>query len=201
MLPRRFCGVVALAVVFALTGNVPGQEKEKKVASSDYFPLKVGTTWVYEANGKSIQVKVAKHEKSGDVMCALLETSVDDTVVASEHVAVQKDGIYRYSMAGTEVKPALRFMKLPYKKGDTWKAASKVGEQEVKVEYEFKEGEIEVAAGKYKTVITETTKAEAGGQEFSAKIWYAKGVGMVKTKMKIAGMDIEIELKKFTAGK
>jgi hypothetical protein len=192
----RFVSCVAFALVLGLTRSAPAEVK-----SSEYYPLKVGTTWTYKANGQAITVKVAKHEKVGDVMCARLETSTGGKVVATEHIAVQKDGVYRYTMAGQTADPAVRFIKLPLKKGDTWKVSSKIGGQELNVEYTGGDQEVTVPAGTYKAVFTKTNEFEAGGQKMQATIWYAKGVGMVKTFMKIGQIEVVLELDKFEAGK
>jgi hypothetical protein len=185
-------------LVFGLTTFVSGQEK---VQSSEYYPLKVGTTWTYKVMGQTISIKVAKHEKYNGVMCAVLETSAGGKVVATEHISVAKDGIYRHSMAGNKADPAVRFIKLPIKKGESWKIESKIGGQDLKVSYTAGEDEITVPAGKYKTITTQTNEFEAGGQKITAKIWYAKGVGMVKTVMELAGNTVTLELDKFEAGK
>src|SRR5437763_13598681 len=109
--------VVVLAFVFGLSGFASGEEKVK---SSDYYPLRIGTTWAYTVNGQTISVKVAKHEKYNGALCALLETSAHGKVIASEHVSVGKDGVYRHSMAGHKADPAVRFIKLPVKQGEIW---------------------------------------------------------------------------------
>src|SRR5206468_2595284 len=129
--------------------------------SSEYFPLKVGTTWTYETNGQEIEMTVAKHEKFGDVTCARLETKLNGKVLASEHVTVQKDGVYRHAIQGQAIKPPIRILKLPCKAGDTWKVESKAGNEALKVEFTLEQGEVKVPAGKYKAFLTKTSRFEA----------------------------------------
>jgi hypothetical protein len=195
-----FACAMALGVVGGLTGMAPGKDK---VASSLYYPLKVGNTWTYKIVGQDqpFTVKVANHEQVGEVWCARLESSVGGKVVATEDVAVQKDGIYRYTMAGRKADPPIRFLKLPFKKGDSWKVNSMIGDEKLSVEYTAGEEEVEVAAGKYKAISTATNEFEAGNQKIQATIWYAKNVGMIKTQMKIGGRTSVLELQKFEAGK
>jgi hypothetical protein len=148
----------------------------------------------------SVKATVVKHEKMGDVMCARLETNTGGQTIA-EHVAAGDDGIYRYSMAGNKADPPVRFLKLPFTKGDTWTVHSRVGNENLSVTYVIDEEEIVVPAGKFQTVVTRTTNFEANGQKLAATVWYAKGVGMVKTHMSIAGRDIVMELQKFEPAK
>jgi hypothetical protein len=194
---RRAIAVVGL--VFVLAGFAVAQGK---VTSSEYYPLEVGTTWIYKAKDKSYTVKVAKHEKVGDVMCARIEVSVGDKVTNTEHISVEKDGVYRHSIGEKTFKPAVCILKLPVKKGDTWKVDSKAGEEPVKFEYTADEEEIQVPAGKYKAIVTKTSEFEsAPGTKARITVWYAKGVGMVKTAMKDGTREGTLELEKFTPGK
>jgi hypothetical protein len=199
-MPRR-C-FVCLGLVFVLAGGALAADVEPpRKGSSDYYPLAVGSAWTYDANGEEIQVKVVKREKVGGVLCARLETIVKGEVVSTEHVAVQKDGLYRYTTNGQAITPPLRFLKLPCKKGDTWKADCKVSDQAVAVEFALDEGEVKVPAGKYKAVIARTTKAKVSGVEMKMAAWYARGVGVVRTTVTVGGQEVTAELKKFTPAK
>jgi hypothetical protein len=190
--------LAVIALAFTLIVALPARADVK---DADYYPLKVGTTWEYKAMGQTITIKVAKHEKYNGEMCALLETSAMGRVVASEHISVQKDGVFRHSMAGQKADPAVRFLKIPFKDAETWKVESKIGGQNLKVSYTYGKEKVTVPAGKYDAIYTKTSEFEAGGQKVSAQIWYAKGVGMVKTVMKLANFTVTLELSKFTAGK
>src|SRR5262245_55780639 len=120
---HRYVPLLALALLFTPAATLLSQDKVKE---SEYYPLKVGTTWGGRAAGAAATVRAAKQEKVGDVLCSLLETEAGGKVVATEHVAVGDDGLYRYTMLGQKVDPAVRFLKLPPKKGDTWRVASKL---------------------------------------------------------------------------
>jgi hypothetical protein len=193
--------VVFVALFFLLPGQTAIVHAQEKIEESDYYPFKIGTKWNYKVGDAKIIVRIAKHEKVGDVTCALVETVANDRVVATEHVSVQKEGLFRHTMAGQKADPAVLFLKLPPKKGDTWKVTSKVAGQDVKATYESGEEEITVPAGKYKTVVTRTKEFQVGDQKLAATIWYAKNVGMVKTIMTVAGNDVTIELEKFEPAK
>jgi hypothetical protein len=190
---------LALLLVFGLTISLGAEDKIKE---SEYYPFAVGSTWKYTVNGKEkITVRVAKHEKVGDQMCALVETLADDKVVTTEQVGVKSDGLYRYSLAGMKADPPVRFLKLPPKKGDTWDIKSKIGAEELATTYTISEGKVKVPAGEYDAVVAETGEFMAGGVKMSAKVWFVKDIGMVKIAMKIMGNDVNIELDKFEKGK
>lgn len=193
----------AAALVFlGLVARLPAEDKVKE---SPYYPLKVGTKWHYQitAGGqqKSATVTVVKHEKVGKVMCALLETSRDGKVVAKENIAPGDDGIYRYSAGGEEIKPPLCFLKLPPKKGASWKVEFKAGDSAGKATFTSDEAEITVPAGKFKTVTSTTTDFEVANEKVPVTYWFAKDAGIVKQVLKFGGQEITIELTKITLPK
>jgi hypothetical protein len=167
----------------------------------EYYPLKVGTSWECKAMGQAAAVKVAKHEKFAGVMCALVETSIGGNVVASEHISVGKDGLYRHSFGGQKVDPPVKFIQLPMKDGDTWKSDTKLNGQDLKSEFKLGFEDVTVAAGKFEKAAVVTANSEIMGQKLVAKVWYGKGVGMVRTELEIAGNKVEIELEKFIPAK
>lgn len=199
---KRLLVFGAAACLLALASRLPAEEKLKE---SPYFPLKVDTKWSYQitAGGqkKSATVAVVKHEKVGKTMCALLETTRDGKVVAKEHVAVQDDGIYRYSIGGEEINPPVCFLKLPPKKGETWKVEFKAGDTSGKATFTGGEAEITVPAGKYKTVTAVTSDFEVGSEKVPVSYWFAEKAGIVKQVLKFGGQEIVIELTKITLPK
>lgn len=189
-----------LALQEARAADTPAPEA--KVEDSLYYPLKVGTTWEYKLTTKgktqTATVKVAKHEKVGNTMCALLETSVDGNVSATEHVSASKDGVFRNTFGGQEITPPVCFLKLPVKKGESWKVDSKIGAQSGKATFVSGEDEVTVPAGKYKAVTAKAEDFEAAGVKVPITYWFAPGVGIVKQVVKINDQEILIELVKFT---
>jgi hypothetical protein len=199
----RLVRFAAFALVFAAT--LPLSADEEKIPENEYYPLAVGTTWTYEAGGgQTVKVKVAEHEKIRGTLCARFETSFPGNTV-SEHITIKEDGVYRHSYAGVKIDPPVRFMKLPIKKGDTWKVESKQGEQELKGKFTVdEESDVDVPAGTFdKTVKISgkfTVKVEGANQEFETTCWYAKGRGLIKQEFNSGGQIYTIELKKFTKG-
>jgi hypothetical protein len=143
---------------------------------------------------------VAKHEKVGDVLCAKIETSVNDAAIASEHIRVTKDGIYRHTINGVNIEPPVLLMKLPPKKDDTWEVKSKLGKQMMTGKMVTQEEKVEVPAGKYEAFVGAAT-LESMGQKVEVANYFVKDVGIAKIRMAAGGQTVELELKKFEAGK
>ena len=195
---QRLSAGAACLVLFYLSAAGAGEDK---IPSSDLFPTKVGTAWRYHTSGGKIHVRVTRHEKVGGVTCAVLETRADEQVVATEQVAVRADGVYRYLIAGQKADPPFRFLKLPANNGDTWEAMTRLGGQTIKATFEIGEEEVKVPAGKFQAVVVRSREFEVAGQKLSSQVWYARGVGMVKSEMTIAGNPIHVELEKFEPAK
>jgi hypothetical protein len=196
---KRLC-LSFFVTILALASSLPVQA-EDEVKGTEYYPLKVGTTWEYAMNGMKATVQVAKHEKFNDVLCAVVETSIGGKVAQTEYVTAGKEGMFRHGVNGIKVEPPALFMKLPFKNAETWKVEFKVETLEVKTAYTWGQSEAKVPAGTYKTIFTKTDKFKLGELEMEATIHYAKGVGMVKTVAEIGGMQVVMELEKFTLGK
>ena len=211
MKPRLSTALVLLVVIAVARGT------DDKTPETPYYPLKVGNVWTYKIGDTKLTVKVPKFEDVDKQSCARVEMSVGAKVVSFEHVAVKADGVYRYATDDNKTEPPLCFLKLPVKQGDEWKVASTVGAMGKvtgtvgamgKVTGTFKTGEVaedlKVAAGTYKKedVITVTCNdLDAGGMKVKLTYYFAKGVGMVKQTITIAGQEIVIELEKYEPAK
>jgi hypothetical protein len=201
----RLANFVLLPILLCLVSVVAGQEPTKE---SPYYPLKVGNKWTYRfTSGSSgtVDVRVTKLEKVGDVMCALLEAKAgSDGTPTTEHVAVQADGVYRYTSEGHKIEPPLRFLKLPPKSGDRWEVDSKSAGETVKGTLTL--GEAEVTVGKmtnrkFKAITADTKDMTVGGNKMEQTWWFAPEVGMVKQVYKFADKEVVLELESFEPGK
>ena len=194
--------VISLVGLMLLTGLTVRSAADENLAATPYYPLKVGTRWQYKVGANSIAVKVVKHEKVGDVNCALLETTRDDQVLAAEHIGVKADGIYRYTIGPFKPDPPFRILKLPAKKGDTWQVDTKIGAQEIKGSFSVTEEEVTVPAGKYKALSVvskglETPDGNGNMVKLVFKFWFAEKAGMVKQTVQIGDRpEVAIELEK-----
>lgn len=195
----------ALAGALLLSGAGPGRAQDK-METTPYYPLAVGTTWEYKAGDNKYTVKVTKHEKvkadKGEVLCARLELFVKDKSQTFEHVAVTKDGVYRYTFEGKEAAPPVLFLKLPPKKDETWKVESKVVGEAVKGTFKNNgEEEVKVPAGSYKAWVVTSQDLDANGVKMSVTYYFAEKVGMVKQLVEVSGQKVVVELEKFEPGK
>ena len=195
---RLLMFVLFLAIISLPASPVFGDNKDP---GSEYYPLKVGTQWTYEIGTVQVTMRVAKHEKVGDVMCGVVESSVDGKVVATEHISAGENGVFRHTFNGQKASEPLCILKLPAKKDQTWAFNAKIANETVKGTFKSGEEEITVPAGKYKTVTAFTTECEINGNKAEFKYWFAPGVGVVKQTMSIGGGAIVSDLKKLEAVK
>jgi hypothetical protein len=177
-----------------LAGRAAGQD----VKPEEYYPLKVGNSWTFSIGGSEDKfvIKAAREEKVGEQTCIVLEGVVKGNVVATEHVAPLKDGIYRFKFNGNVVEPPLCFCKLPVKKGEKWKADFKVGGTAASVTFEATEEEVKVPAGKYPTVAVHGTVTE-NKNTVRTTYWFSAKVGMVKQEIDFGTQKVLLELEKF----
>ncbi len=210
----QFVTRFALAPVFALAvlaAGTPARAQDKSKPETEYFPLKDGMRWTYKAGDKSFVVRVEKFEKIGETETARLVTQTTDKepkTIATENVAVMavpgeagRTGVFRVAIEGKEVKPALCFLKLPPKKGESWKFDSKAGEQEIKGTFvSGEEKGVKVPAGPkdgYDTVTVRCENLKVDDQTVSFTYYFAPKVGMVKQVIVSGGVTLTIELEKF----
>lgn len=208
------------ALMFALLIAVPESVAQDKLKETPYYPLQVGTTWHYRAGDSKFTIRVARHEKVGATLCALLETKRDGKVVGSEHLAVTTDGIYRNDLTSPQLqshandkaklakvlvsqtlKPPILVLKLPPKQGDSWKVDSKGDGTTFRGSFQVSELEIKVPAGTYKKAFRVVSQdLEVNSLKPTITTFFAAGIGMVKQVIEMGEAKIEIELEKFEAG-
>jgi uncharacterized protein YdaL len=194
---------IAVALLLAWTTRLFAEDKPG--AETPYYPIKVGSVWTYKFSNSEqrLTMRIVRHDKVGDLMCAVIEASAGGQVQASEYVAVKADGVYRVKGSrGEAVMPPFPFLKLPPKKGETWTIMSKADKLDIKGKATIDDDakEIQVPAGKYKAVVV-TNDLEVGNQRVSTTYYFASGVGMIKQIAKIQGMEMGFELEKYEEGK
>lgn len=202
------CGVFVCVPLLVAIGGLAFEDKPDETA---YYPLRVGTTWHYKTGDSKFTIQVRKHEKVGEMLCALLEVTRDGKVVGSQHLAVTDDGVYCYdltSQAGRTAdrvvqtpKPPVLMLKLPPKNGDSWKVDSTADGKAFRGAFRIDEQEVKVPAGTYKTVRVTSQDLEVNGLQPVITTYYARGAGMVKQVIREGDVTTEIELEKFEAGK
>jgi hypothetical protein len=191
---------LAPTLLLAWAAAAPAQDK---METTPYYPMAVGTTWEYKAGDSKYTLKVTKHEKVGNTLCARVEMFVKDKAVSYENVGVTKDGVCRFGFENKgEAKPPVLFLKLPPKKDQSWQVDSKIGGEQIKGT--FKDGgeeDVKVPAGSYKAVVVSSQDLEANGVKMAVTYYFAKDVGMVKQIVEVAGQKVVVELEKYEAGK
>ncbi len=186
---------------------------QSKLRETPFYPLGVGTTWHYRAGDSKFTIQVARHEKVGETLCAVLETKRDGKVIGSEHLAVAADGVYRHTLtilsspakSGSEknpqtLKPPLLLLKLPPEKGASWKIESKADDKILRGSFEVGEQEITVPAGTYKTIRVTSQDLEVNALKARITMFFAERIGLVKQILEIGDAKVEIELEKIEPG-
>jgi hypothetical protein len=182
---RFVCFALALT---AAEGTATAQDKMRE---TQWYPLQVGNTWTYrfgEGNLGDVRftLKVTKHEKIGDVLCARIEMSIDGKLHEVEHLSVAEDGVYRHAISGQKFDKPVCILKLDKgepTKGAMWDINSKGPERslEGKVTCDIVD-EVKLASGTaYKNVaVTACKEFDANGLKGSFTYWFAKDVGIIK---------------------
>lgn len=194
-------GVILLLFSINLaTAAVPGDQGA--LDKSEFFPLKVGTTWEYLAAGKKILVKVAAHEKVQDMLCAKLETDAGGVAI-TEHVTVKDGFVLRVQANGQKIEPPFKILKLPPADKEKWDIKCMLPGYPITGFLSTSTDKVKVGGKDYDAFLVTASDLKIGGQDATMKTWFAKDVGMVKQifTQPNAGLDVTLELEKFTAGK
>lgn len=169
--------------------------------TSDLFPTKVGTKWVYKiADAQNIEVKV-ESLKDGE---ATLVTTVNNKPVAKESVKVQADGVYRTKVNDVAITPPVKILALPATKDANWLVDSKVQDQVIKGKFVIKDEKEKVKLKdnkEYDAVVVEGAEFDVAGTKTLVKTWYAPGKGMIKLSYAINNIDATLELVEFVEAK
>jgi hypothetical protein len=197
MLVRR---VLILAFIL-LAGCQPATRPERSAPQdSPYYPLQVGTTWVFRGPDHQRVMRVARHEVVDGTPCAFVETLRDDKVIEDNDVCVKADGIYLLTADGEKLSAPLPILKLPPRRGTTWRVNFNKGGKRSQGVYVLGNEEVEVPAGKFHTVTLKGEILEGTTRTLAFTYWFAPGVGMVKQLLKTGNRQTEYDLEKFEPG-
>ena len=191
---------LALGAVVLLAASVAMAQSG---ATTEYYPLKKDSKWVYKVGETTITVRVANADANG----ATLETLVNDKPVASEVIQVKPDGVYRTKINKADITPPVKILELKdgklAPKGTKWKVDSKIQDQPVKGEFTLTEDKekVKVPAGEFDAAVVNGPDFEIAGTKTGVKYWFAPTKGIVKLTYSIAGNDAVLELKEYTEGK
>ena len=182
--------------------ETPPGKSSAPMATSDLYPLKVGTKWTYKIGEATIIVRVASVDDDG----AKLETVVGDRVLATEVIKVGPDAITRTKINNSKIEPPVVVLKLQggkAVKGDNWKVESKVQDSTITGDFSIKADaeEVKVPAGDFKAVLVEGPNFKVADSTTSVKYWFVPGKGIVKLFYSLQGNDSVLELKDFSEAK
>jgi hypothetical protein len=170
-------------------------------ATSEFFPLKVGASWVYRIDDqRTLELKVEKMENGEATIAA---TSQGKSVV-KETVKVTTDGIYRVKINDVAIVPPIKVLALPVKKGDSWEVNSKLQEKPIqgKLTVVDDKAKIKLKDGKeYECVYVEGLDFKIDGTSTKVRRWYAAGKGEVKLTYDVGGQEATLELVEYKEGK
>jgi hypothetical protein len=194
---------VALLLASADLASVAfaGGDKDK-LDKTEYFPLKIGTKWEYQSAGKKIVIEVKAHEMVGSMWCARLETDSGGSPL-TEHLTVKDGGVYRVKANNQMVEPPFLIVKLPPKAGEKWENKCVILANNISGTLAMSQDKVKVLNAEYDTFLVTATDLKIGGQDAQMKQWFNKDLGMVKQTFSLpnAGVDVMLELEKFTPGK
>jgi hypothetical protein len=190
--------LAAGAVIFLVVGAALAQSP-----NASQFSLKKGSKWVYQSGDLLITVVADGTEKFGAEECMKLDTVVGGKGVASELVYVNADGVYRTKVRGGKVEPPVRLLRLPAKKGESWRIDSKVGTSTIKGELKITDDKarVKVPAGEFDAVLVEGADLDIAGVKVTVKQWFVPNKGIVKTEFVLQGITSTLELTEYTEGK
>jgi len=165
-----------------------------------YYPTQTGAKWVYDSDGKEYTHVVTRVEDAGEGKVVSVGRADGDRVIPVRKVTVSDKGVFQSEDGDEKLDPPFCYLKLPAKAGDTW-AANGVHQGKT-----FLHGtrsvagveDVEVPAGKFQAVRVEWKCTMNSGQTYKVTVWYAAGVGEVKSATD--GKTVTV-LKSFTPGK
>jgi hypothetical protein len=218
-LSRIGAWVILLLVVCA--GPSQTQEKKPVVFETNWYPLKVGSQWTYKVTSgnapdapvQKVQVTVDQQEvydfKSTRDKKEIIEPIVRYKlkVVSGnkdplyEYVAVLNDGVYRFTSAGKDIAPPLRFLKLPNTQGEKWTVNSVSENVQLVGTFVCEDDTVKVPAGQFQTKRVSTKDFQLGTEKMSLDHWFAPNVGIVQQRVHVGNNDILLELESFKEGK
>lgn len=204
------------AALLTLAAAVIAAPVPKGKEAKLYFPTTVGTKLVSESK---LEMKkggwrdervetVTKVEEKNGVYTVTQEQQNAPKEFAAMVYRVSADGVSRVSVGDAVTDPPVAVLKLGVNPGEAWTAEEKVptfgaapaGPAGRTRKWTFtmgREEEVEVPAGRFKTLRVDH---EGEGSEAKTSVWYAVGVGVVKSETVAGDKKMVTCLKEFTPG-
>lgn len=190
---------LALGAAAVLFGGALIAQQPKGGAPADYFPIKKDTKWTYKVGDNTVEVRCVSSSKVGTEDHWLFETKVGSEAKTTEVFVVKTDGVYRTKVKDDPLTPPVKILPLPPNKDTSWDVNTKLGTQTVKGTLKVVKDKdpIETPGGKFEAVLVEGKDMDVAGSKTTVRIWFAKGVGIVKAEFTLANGDpVRLELAK-----
>ena len=209
ILMKRHLQLLAGVGVLILLASAPSfAQKDKKdplpTTTPNYYPLQVDNAWTFKvtvgANSVDAISRITKIEDIKGEKLARLEATINGNVAATEHLRQTSEGIFRHRNNGQDISPPICLLKYPVKANAKWDGDMVVGTEKGKYSCETKEEEVEVTAGKFKTIRVKI-KLESQGKTIYTTYWFAPDVGFVKQTVEAGELNVVMDLQKFELAK
>ena len=215
----QYVRILALMGVLLATGMVSSQaqEKEPVIYQDDHYPLVVGSQWRYKATVNDAapqQILITVDQAENYEYKFTLDKKPDSELVVrfrlklvssskelTDYVGVLRDGAIRFSTAGKEITPPLRFLKLPAMKGDSWSVHSTSEGALVSGTFKSEEDAVQVPKGTFKAVHVTSHDFQIGSEKMSMDQWFTRDIGLVKQRVAVGNIVSTLELEEFKKGK
>jgi len=218
-LSRIWAWVILLLVVCA--GPSQTQEKKPLVLETNLYPLKVGNQWSYKVTSgnapdapvQKVQVTVDQQEVY-DFKYVRDKKEIIEPIVRYrlkvvsgskeplfEYVAVLGDGVYRFTSAGKDITPPLRFLKLGIKNGEKWTVNSVSENVQLVGTFVGEDDTVKVPAGQFQTMRVSSKDFQLGTEKMALEHWFAPNVGIVQQRVHVGNNEVLLELEDFKQGK
>jgi hypothetical protein len=183
-------GLVYLSLALIAARPAAAAPALKESAEGPYFPTRVGARWVTETGGKEYAHVVTAVTRDGKetVVAVGREETVGAgpgkgrrVITPQRTVRVSADGLSLTRDFFGELDSPYLLLRVPAKRGDAWTGRLDQGAFWVRGKRTVAGvEEVEVPAGRFRTVRVEWDRDQPGGPDFRTTIWYAPGVGEVK---------------------
>ncbi len=171
---------------------------EEKFNGPELFPVVPFNVWTYRIQSQDDKLVVSVFElkeKMGERIYRF-EGRLRGQTIASEHLAIRKDGVYRVRHDNMELDPPLLICRFPPTKGDKWTAEYKINDKKTTVAYECDIEEITYKGKTEKSVVIRAEIAEANGP-IKNTCWYLPKDGLVKQVIEDGDKKIVLELESY----
>lgn len=191
-----FLAVCSLYLATSIAAPVPKEGQDPVL----YFPTKIGSKWVYQWGNEERVETITATEKSGTDIVVTLGVLVEGKNAPYCKLLVSKKGLF-FGIEGLQEKKFPHcLLKIPSTKDEKWDwMVADVNRKVTRVS--CGEEEVEVPAGKFRTIRIESEVPVGKDLTQKTNQWYAIGIGWVKLVTKMGDAKEERVLKSFTPGK